>query len=227
MKEEKQNELFPGMLDAQAAWFHVFKSMIENGDFAKMGPYAISVYMVVKCYTNWKTGRAWPGIETIVEKSGISKRQVINALKTLEDFGYVIKTKHGRSNIYTLREKVEVYEKNSEEDGRPAAIASWDYIPRTVKDASVELRNFVLTGKKDGLNIIHIEFLNINLQQNWNNETVVQYNEAQAKAEAERTASILARPKTDRLRKSYVEHIKKTKGIDLDQDEDGAEQARE
>lgn len=41
--------------------------MIDNGDVAKMGPFA-TVYMVIKGYTNWKTGKSWPGTELIAEK---------------------------------------------------------------------------------------------------------------------------------------------------------------
>ena len=61
--DKKQMDLFK----AETTWFHVFVSMIENGDVAKMGPYAVTVYLVVKAYTNWKTGKAFPSIETIAE----------------------------------------------------------------------------------------------------------------------------------------------------------------
>ena len=89
--DKKQMDLFK----AETTWFHVFVSMIENGDVAKMGPYAVTVYLVVKAYTNWKTGKAFPSIETIAEKSGISRRQVINSLATLAENGYIDKTKVG------------------------------------------------------------------------------------------------------------------------------------
>ena len=44
MTDKKQMEMFK----AETTWFHVFVSMIENGDVAKMGPYAVTVYLVVK-----------------------------------------------------------------------------------------------------------------------------------------------------------------------------------
>ena len=99
--ESKQLEMFK----AETTWFHVFVSMIENGDVAKMGPYAVTVYLVVKAYTNWKTGKAFPSIDTIASKSGISKRQVINSLAVLTENGYLDKVKVGRKNNYTLRKK--------------------------------------------------------------------------------------------------------------------------
>ena len=93
------------LFKAETTWFHVFVSMIENGDVAKMGPYAVTVYLVVKAYTNWKTGKAFPDRDNCRE-SGISRRQVINSLATLSENGYIDKTKVGRKNSYTLREKI-------------------------------------------------------------------------------------------------------------------------
>jgi len=163
------------IFEAQASWFHVFKSMLDGGDVAKMGPYATTVYIAIKAYTNWKTGKSWPGIELIVEKTGISRAQVMRSLKTLEEHGYIIKEKSGRHNKYTLREKVPVYD-SKEDDKRPVAEATWDYLPSTVKAAVAELQNFVVTGKKDGLTVINIEHLTLNLQQNFENATGNQTN---------------------------------------------------
>ena len=55
------------LFKAETTWFHVFVSMIENGDVAKMGPYAVTVYLVVKAYTNWssrRNGKKPPAAET-------------------------------------------------------------------------------------------------------------------------------------------------------------------
>ena len=42
-----QQELFK----AETAWFHIFKTMIDSGDVARMGPYAVTVYLVIKSHT--------------------------------------------------------------------------------------------------------------------------------------------------------------------------------
>lgn len=149
------------LFKAETTWFHVFVSMVENGDVAKMGPYAVTVYLVVKAYTNWKTGKAFPSIETIAEKSGISRRQVINSLAQLVESGYLDKTKVGRKNTYTLREKVTL----KDQEGRPAACATWDYLPSTVEAARAQLKRFMLTGEHDG-KILFVENLNLNFQVN-------------------------------------------------------------
>jgi len=160
----KQMELFK----AETTWFHVFVSMIENGDVAKLGPYAVTVYLVVKAYTNWKTGKAFPSIDTIVEKSGISRAQVVRSLASLTEQGYLDRAKVGRKNSYTLREKVTL----KDEEGRPAAFATWDYLPSTVEAARAELKRFMLTGEHDG-KILFIETLNLNVQVNTGDHNLI------------------------------------------------------
>lgn len=48
----EQMELF----GADTGWFHIFRSMIDSGDCAKLGPYAVVVYMVIKAHTNLESG---------------------------------------------------------------------------------------------------------------------------------------------------------------------------
>jgi len=163
------------LIEAQTAWFHVFKSMVDSGDVAKMGPFAVTVYLVIKAYTNWKTGKSWPGTELIAEKTGISERKVRDCLKILEEHGHLTRELKGRKYVYRLREKVQVVETDGE-DQRPIAEATWDYLPSTVKAAVAELKNFVVTGKEDGLTVIHIEHLTMNLQQNFDNARGTQGN---------------------------------------------------
>ncbi len=169
----KQLELF----QAETTWFHVFRAMVDNGDIAKIGPYATTVYLVIKSYTNYNSGLAFPSIDTIIEKTGISERQVKRAIQTLVDSEYLRKERKGRRNLYTLREKVDI----ADQDGRPAATATWDYLPSTVKEARAELKKFVMTGAQDG-KIINIETLNLNIQiGDHNNQTILNLDKVQDK----------------------------------------------
>ena len=52
-------------------------------------------------------------------------------MATLSENGYIDKTKVGRKNSYTLREKITL----KDQEGRPAAFATWDYLPSTVEAA--------------------------------------------------------------------------------------------
>lgn len=163
----KQNELF----QAETHWFHIFKSMVDSGDVAAMGAEATTLYLVIKAHTNFSTGRSFPSVETIVEKSGLSKSTVLRKLKTLEEHGYISKEKKGRSNSYTLREKVEI----KDESGRPQAVATWDYLPSSVQQAVADLKNVLVTGEFSGAKIVHIERLNIQIG---NNNTQINFQDA-------------------------------------------------
>lgn len=151
-----QGELF----QADTTWFHVFKSMIDTGDAAKMGGTTFLVYAVIKAHTNWSTGRAFPAIETVAEKAGVSPDTVTRSIKDLEKMGYITKEKKGRQNVYSLREKVTFEDK----EGRPSAVATWDYLPSTIEAARAELRNFKLTGDSNAPQIINIQRLTLNVQ---------------------------------------------------------------
>ena len=143
---------------AETAWFHLFRAMIVGGGVREMGPVPFTVYCVIKSHVDFATGQAFPSVPRIQELTGCSKSTVLRSLKTLEDLGYLTKQKQGRKNIYTLREKIDFVD----DQGRPSAVATWDYIPRSVQMAQAELKNFMLDGKTD-CQIIHINQLNLQL----------------------------------------------------------------
>jgi len=155
----KQEKLQAELFQAETSWFHVFKDMIENGDMARLDGSAIKVYLVVKSYTNFATGRAFPAIDLVAKKSGLSDRQVMRCFVELEKAGYITKEKSGRQNVYTLREKVVI----NDASGKPQAVATWDYIPNSVKSAMAELKHAVITGEMIAGRIIHIENLVLNV----------------------------------------------------------------
>lgn len=155
MTKQEQQELFK----AETQWFHVFKAMIDSGELAKMDGSTIKVYLVVKAHTNFNTGRAFPALETVAEKAGLSLSQVQRCLKQLEKHGYIIKKKKGRSNVYTLREKIQI----EDAEGMPAGVATWDYLPSSVRHAVADLRNVLLTGDLAGAKVVHIERLQVNV----------------------------------------------------------------
>ncbi|HEY9758895.1 MAG TPA: helix-turn-helix domain-containing protein [Oculatellaceae cyanobacterium] len=181
----EQTELFK----AQTSWFHVFKSMVDSGDVAKMGPGPTTVYLVLKAYTNFQDGRSFPSLTLIGEKTGFGIRQVQRHLKVLEEYGYV-KTESGRaagkSNRYTLREKVVI--RNNDDEA--AAIATWDYLPSTVKAAVAELRNVVIKGDFDGVQLINIQRLDINIGNIGFAETMFQINADLQKLDPETRQSL-------------------------------------
>jgi biotin operon repressor len=149
-------------LDAQTQWFHFFRAMVESGDLAKMDGSVIKIYLIVKAHVNFTSGNAFPSIETLSAKAGMSERQVMRAIATLEGMGYISKVKKGRNNIYTLREKIDIVD----DVGDVTAVASWDYAPSTIQNAVADLKNVLLTGDLAGAKIVHIENLHVNIQNN-------------------------------------------------------------
>ncbi len=180
----EQAELFK----AETTWFHVFKDMIDNGDMARLDGSAIKVYLVVKSYTNFSTGRAFPALDLIAEKAGMSERQVMRCLIELEGAGYISKGKEGRHNIYTLREKVTI----KDDTGRPQAVATWDYIPNSVRDAVADLKHVMVAGDLNGAKIVHIQNLTVNVMTG-DNATQINFNQADiAKLPKEMQEALLA-----------------------------------
>lgn len=146
----------PG-LDAVTGWFHVFRALIESGDLARMGPHAFAVYAVLKAHAGHTTGHAFPAVERIAALSGVSPRQVKRELRRLAEMGYLQATRRGRSNVYTLRERVEVLD----QAGQVQAVASWDYVPASVAAAVADLRRVMVSGQLGGAQIVHIEQLTV------------------------------------------------------------------
>ena len=156
-----QEELFK----AQTTWFHVFKSMIDNGDIAEMGPSATTIYLVIKAHANMSSGVSFPAVTTIVKSSGLSKKTVLKGIDVLVEKGYINKEKKGRNNVYTLREKIELHDKA----GQLHSVASFDYVPTLVEEARAELKNFMLSGDAKDSKIVLIERLVMNVQINQGN----------------------------------------------------------
>lgn len=157
------------LFEADTQWFHVFKSMIESGELANISGSAIKVYLVIKSHSNYKSGKSFPSEETMAEKSGLSVSQVKRCVKELKELAYLSVTKQGRKNHYMLKEKVSV----RNEKGNSTAQVTWDYIPGMVADAVEELKNYVKTGHTEKTQIIHIENLQLNINQVGNGGVVL------------------------------------------------------
>lgn len=148
------------LIDCDPNFIHIFRYMFRNSEARKMGPYAFMVYACIKTYSNIKTGSAWPGIEKIVEETGISRAKVITSVKQLCDMGYVKKEeKAGKVNKYTIVEKIPY----TSSDGSDTGNVTFDYTPTLLQTAMSEVRNFAMTGDAKDAKIIHIEQLTINI----------------------------------------------------------------
>lgn len=84
---------------------------------------AKSVAAVIIGYFNPRTGQCDPGTDTLMRRSGVSKRNVVNATNELDQLGLVVKIRHGgngfrsryQPNWKRFREIIEAYEKDEPE----------------------------------------------------------------------------------------------------------------
>jgi len=149
------------VLEADTQWFHVFRSMIDSGELARLSGSALKVYLVIKSYANYRSGEAFPAESTVAEKSGLSLAQVKRAIKELQQLAYLSISKRGRKNHYSLKEKVMVRDAT----GDSAATVTWDYIPGEVANAVDELKTYVSSGQADSAQLINIQNLQVNINQ--------------------------------------------------------------
>lgn len=136
-------------------WFHIFKSMVDN-DLRTLGPFAFAVYCVIKSHCSLRTGLAEPGIETIAQKVGISARQVMRELKTLQEHGYVQKIRVRKHNGYRLQERISAFGPR----GERKAILKLEYQPAKIQELVTELKEMLHSQRAAGHGI-HIEKLQL------------------------------------------------------------------
>ncbi|KRW71270.1 hypothetical protein AO741_00605 [Pseudomonas sp. TTU2014-105ASC] len=120
-------------------WFHIFQAMIDQ-ELAILGPYAFTVYCVIKSHCNIQTGVSIAAIETIARKAGISPRHVMRQIKKLESKGYISKSRARKYNEYRLIEKVVISDGNGCRHGH----AQWDYRPLQIESTVKELKRRLL-----------------------------------------------------------------------------------
>ena len=164
-----QTELFR----ADTTWFHVFHALLRSKGWAEMSPTAAKIYITAKGFVNWKTGAAFPSLDTLEEYSGLSRPTITKALKELEALGHIRSAKTiGKKTIYTMLERVPI----TGGDGRPTAVATFDYLPGAVRQAVAELKNVIVSGELADGKYIHIETLNLTVNVAGN--SIVQGNQA-------------------------------------------------
>lgn len=129
--------------------------MFNQGTVAEVGAYAFTVYCAIKAHTDFNTGAAFPSQKLLAQQTGFSERQIIKSLQVLEKHGLLEKNREQTRNVYRLRERLVIDSKT---------VATWDYLPATLKKARQELKNFALTGELKDAKIVHIEIQNLTIE---------------------------------------------------------------
>jgi DNA-binding transcriptional ArsR family regulator len=175
MSKDKSNQLGFPEWSPSIRWFHIFRSMIDNGDVVKLGSGAVLTYLVIKSYVDFDKGISFPSLDLIAVKSGQSKRSVSNHIKKLEELGYVRKIRQSKKgNVYRLREKLPIEVYNKEKKEKEPVMASFDYVPMGVSQAMTDIRKLIVEGDIPSGSKVHIENLSVNIQVNPKATTAIQ-----------------------------------------------------
>lgn len=175
MSKDKSQQLGFPEWSPSLRWFHIFRSMIDNGDVVKLGSGAVLTYLVIKSYVDFDKGISFPSLDLIAVKSGQSVRSVSNHIKKLEELGYVRKIKQSKKgNVYRLREKVPVEVYNKDKKEKEPVMATWDYVPMGVSQAMTDIRKLMVSGEIPSGSSVHIENLSVNIQVNPSATTAIQ-----------------------------------------------------
>ena len=122
---------------------------------------ALAVYIVIKGHTDFHTGSAFPSIPVIADQIGVTDDTIRLALKQLVKHGWLTVGKKGRSNLYSVVEKVHI----DGQDGQRWATAERKYVGKEFQGFVEELQRLAKTGNLPTDRAITVN-LTVNIQNN-------------------------------------------------------------
>jgi predicted transcriptional regulator len=140
-------------IKADVWWSKIFRSLIDNGDLAKMSGSAVKAYFALKSRVNAKTGLTSCSMQRIALDTGISEKSARRAIAELVEHGYVHQNlRPGRTSELQLIEKFTL--RNGEHIiGR----ASFAYIPKQLDQRLRELKQILSSPTPQGSETINVE----------------------------------------------------------------------
>ena len=121
-------------------WFHFFSSTLDQLLLSELTSTDILIYLIIKKHANYKTGIAYPSINMMAKKTGMSERTISRSISALQKEKFLmVSKKKGKVSVYLTREKIDIGDK----------IAEWNYSPSTASDARNEIKNYYAGGKNE------------------------------------------------------------------------------
>jgi len=124
------------------------RDMFASGIVAEIGVNAYAVWSVIKCYADFTTGEAFPGMREIGKKIGVSHQTVVRAVKILIDahmLRVIEESKFKRKGqTYIARERLAV-----RLGGRVICFVVIDYVPNKLRVQLNRLNQSLKTGEHD------------------------------------------------------------------------------
>lgn len=130
------------------------QTLIESGDLYALGSDAVIVYLIARNAVLTSSTRLFPSLDYLTMRSALAKDRVITALYALEELGYI----QVKDDSYILREKTLTIA-----DGHTTAEVTWDTINPGMLMNIREFRKVLVSGELYGAKIIHIDHLQVNV----------------------------------------------------------------
>lgn len=124
------------------------RDMFSSGIMAEIGVNAFAVWSVIKCYADFTTGKAFPGMREIGKKIGVSQPTVTRAVKALQAAHMLRVTDDAKfkrkGQTYIAREKLAV-----RLGGRVMCYVVIDYVPARLRGQINRINQALKTGEHD------------------------------------------------------------------------------
>lgn len=124
------------------------RDMFTSGIVAEIGVNAYAVWSVIKCYADFKSGEAYPGMREIGKKIGVSQPTVSRAVEVLKE-AHMLRVVDGakfkrKGQTYVARERLAV-----RLGGRIMCFVVVDYIPAELRGQLNRINQSLKTGEDD------------------------------------------------------------------------------
>jgi len=107
----------------------ILHQMVDSGDLGKLHSRAPALYLAIKRFADFETGRSELSVAKLVRVTGISKPTLYAARDSLKDMGYIDFDDTARPTIYTVFDQVRYLTS----DHRPAGTAVLPYVSSRFK----------------------------------------------------------------------------------------------
>lgn len=124
------------------------RDMFTSGLVAEIGVNAFGVWSAIKCYADFSTGQAWPGMREIGGKIGLSKSSVQRAIEILLR-AHLLRVVSGskfrnKGQTYVARERLAV-----RLGGKIVCYVCVDYVPAHLRRRINRINQSLRTGEHD------------------------------------------------------------------------------
>lgn len=124
------------------------RDMFTSGIVAEIGVNAYAVWSVIKCYADFQSGEAWPGMREIGNKIGVSPMTVQRAVDVLQQahmLRIVASAKFKRKGqTYIARERLAIWL-----GGKIICFVVVDYVPTNLRGQLKRINEALTTGEDD------------------------------------------------------------------------------